>query len=64
MLDAATMDDARTLWVVRAGTPVVISPNQKATIDGLFGRIGGDALAERARTSYRRALQSGRVQVR
>lgn len=63
MSDTATWDDASKPWVIESGAPVVISPNQKAVIDGLFGRLGGDPLAERARSSYRRALQSGRVQV-
>lgn len=58
------MGDVKTLWGIEAGAPVFISPRQKTAIDGLFGRLGDDPLARRAREAYGRALQKGRVKVR
>lgn len=64
VFEEATMGDVKTLWGIEAGAPVFISPRQKAAVDGLFGRLGDDPLARRAREAYGRALQKGRVKVR
>jgi len=63
VLDRATQKDIHALWGIEAGAPVMISPNQKAVIDSLVGRLGDDPLAQRAGASYRRVLKGGRVRV-
>ncbi|MDO8379030.1 hypothetical protein [Phenylobacterium sp.] len=64
VLDRATREDVGSLFGIQVTKPFSVSPRQKATIDGLFGKLGGDPLAEKARTAYGRALKNGKVRVR
>lgn len=64
VLDKANSNDVKVLWGIEEGVPVVVSPNQKAAIDGLMGRLGTDPLAQRARKTYEHSLQGGRIRVR
>ena len=64
VLDRATREDVGSLFGIQATKPFAVSPRQKATIDGLFSKLGGDPLAEKARGAYGRALKDGKVRVR
>lgn len=63
-LDAARREDIGTLAGIQEGVPVTVTPAQKAVIDRLVGRLGGDALGQKARSSYEGAVRGGRVKVR
>lgn len=63
MLRKAEPADVGVLYGITEGAPVVISPNQKATIDRLLGEAGADELGQRARGAYGRALQRGQVKI-
>jgi hypothetical protein len=63
VLDKASWPDVGYLQGIEAGVPVVLSPRQKATIDGLLQRLGDDALATRVRGTYNDAIRTGRVKV-
>lgn len=64
VLDRVNWLEAGFLPGIEAGDPVVVSPRQKATIDGLIGKLGGDPLAARAKAAYGKAVRRGRVRVR
>lgn len=63
-LNAAEMEDLRTLQGIRAGTPVGLTPAQKATIDRLIQGMGTDPLGRRAGEAYGKALKDGQIRVR
>ena len=61
VLDVADWGDVARLHGIEAGAPVVLSPNQKSTIDGLVGKLGSDALAKRVQGAYGDAFRTGKV---
>ena len=63
-LDKATKADISNLMGLQDGHPIVLSPTQRAAIEGLLSRLGDDALARRARGAYGRAIQSGAIRFR
>lgn len=63
-LTALELPDALRLGGIQEGPPVDMHPGQKAIIDRLMNRIGGDPLAGKARDAYGRALQTGQIRVR
>jgi len=63
ILRKATRDDVGVLYGITEGAPVVISRNQKATIDRLLNEAGTDELGRRARDAYGRALKHGQVKI-
>lgn len=63
-LGQASLKDIGVLTGVTASTPQVISPTQKATIDGIIARLPNTTLNQRAIASYRRALANGSLRVR
>ena len=63
-LTAANIRDTLTLRNIQEGPPVVLSGAQKDVIDRIMGQIGADAMAQRARESYRKSVDAGQIQVR
>ena len=45
-------------------TPVVLTPDQKAVLDGLMKDLQGNSLGDKANSEYQKALRSGMVKVR
>ncbi len=64
VLDAATWNEAGRLWTIEGGRQIVVSPDQKAALDAIFGRLGDDELARKARGAYERKMRNGQVKVR
>jgi hypothetical protein len=62
-LDTATPQDYDRLNGL-AGPPFDVSPPQKQSIDGIMGRIGTDAQADRFRRAYEGAVRAGQIRVR
>ncbi|HEX3887348.1 MAG TPA: hypothetical protein VHW05_07600 [Phenylobacterium sp.] len=62
-LTAAGPDDVAILRSIADGAPIVLSSAQKASIDGLMGKLGSDALATRARAAYQKAVDAGQIRV-
>lgn len=63
-LDAAEMKDLEVLHGLEAGSPVFVTPAQKARIDRLVGKLGSDELGRRARDSYGKAWSGGQIRSR
>lgn len=63
VLDRASQKDVSSFFGIQATRPFTVSRRQKETIDGMFGKLGGDALAVRAREVYGRAVSNGKVRV-
>jgi hypothetical protein len=62
-LDAATEADYQSLQRL-GGPPFDVTPAQKQSLDGIVGRIGGDAQADRFRRAYEGAIRAGQIRVR
>jgi hypothetical protein len=62
-LTAAKPGDLAILYGIADGLPVVLNSAQKASIDGLMGKLGSDALATRARAAYQKAVDAGQIRV-
>ncbi|TAJ70404.1 MAG: hypothetical protein EPO51_17900 [Phenylobacterium sp.] len=63
-LDAAEMKDLEVLHGLEAGSPLSVTPAQKARIDRLVGKLGSDELGRKARDSYGKALSGGQIRTR
>jgi hypothetical protein len=63
-IDAANNGDYDKLQSIQAGPPYDVTPDQKRAADGIMGRIGSDAAADRMRKAYEEAIRAGRIRVR
>jgi hypothetical protein len=63
-LDEIEWPEAKRLQGIAEGPPVDLAREQKAIIDSVMGRLGGDPLAERARAAYGRAIKHGQIRTR
>lgn len=63
-LTAAEWGDVGALSGIEEGPPITVRPGQKAVLDSLMGRLGSDALSQRAQDAYGRASRSGKIRVR